>query len=61
MGTIDGGCGLELDRWIQPGDVVELETSGVGVLSNPVGARETTPAGAGVPSYTGAPPVRRGP
>jgi 2-keto-4-pentenoate hydratase/2-oxohepta-3-ene-1,7-dioic acid hydratase in catechol pathway len=58
VGTIGGGCGLELDRWIQPGDVVELEASGVGVLSNPVGARETAPPGGGVPSYTGAPPVR---
>jgi 2-keto-4-pentenoate hydratase/2-oxohepta-3-ene-1,7-dioic acid hydratase in catechol pathway len=57
IGTIGGGCGLELDRWIRPGDVVELEASGVGVLSNPVGARETAPPGAGVPSYTGAPHV----
>lgn len=57
VGTIGGGCGLELDRWIQPGDVVELEASGVGILSNPVGPREPPPSGAGVSSYVGAPRV----
>lgn len=35
-GTVPGGCGLELDRWIQPGDVVELEAEGLGVLRNRV-------------------------
>jgi 2-keto-4-pentenoate hydratase/2-oxohepta-3-ene-1,7-dioic acid hydratase in catechol pathway len=35
-GTVGGGCGLELDRWIQPGDVVELEIEGIGVLRNRV-------------------------
>jgi 2-keto-4-pentenoate hydratase/2-oxohepta-3-ene-1,7-dioic acid hydratase in catechol pathway len=35
-GTIGGGSGLELDRWIQPGDVVELEAEGIGVLRNRV-------------------------
>jgi 2-keto-4-pentenoate hydratase/2-oxohepta-3-ene-1,7-dioic acid hydratase in catechol pathway len=38
-GTVGRGCGLELDRWIQPGDVVELEIARVGVLRNPVGRR----------------------
>jgi 2-keto-4-pentenoate hydratase/2-oxohepta-3-ene-1,7-dioic acid hydratase in catechol pathway len=33
-GTIPGGCGLELDRWLQPGDVVELEVERLGVLRN---------------------------
>ncbi len=33
-GTVPGCCGLELDRWIQPGDVVELEADGIGVLRN---------------------------
>lgn len=33
-GTVANGCGDELDRWIQPGDVVELEVEGIGVLSN---------------------------
>jgi len=35
-GTVPNGCGAELDRWIQPGDVVELEAEGIGVLRNPV-------------------------
>ena len=35
-GTPFGGCGLDLDRWIAPGDVVELEIEGVGVLRNRV-------------------------
>jgi 2-keto-4-pentenoate hydratase/2-oxohepta-3-ene-1,7-dioic acid hydratase in catechol pathway len=55
VGTVGGGCGLELNRWIQSGDVVELEASGVGVLRNPVGARQVAPPGAGLPSYNGAP------
>jgi 2-keto-4-pentenoate hydratase/2-oxohepta-3-ene-1,7-dioic acid hydratase in catechol pathway len=35
-GTIGRGCGLELDRWLRPGDVVELEVEGIGVLRNRV-------------------------
>lgn len=35
-GTVPGGCGLELDRWLQPGDVVELEVEGLGILRNRV-------------------------
>jgi len=35
-GTVANGCGDELDRWIQPGDVIELEVEGIGVLRNPV-------------------------
>jgi 2-keto-4-pentenoate hydratase/2-oxohepta-3-ene-1,7-dioic acid hydratase in catechol pathway len=42
-GTIGRGCGLELDRWIQPGDVVELEVEGIGVLRNPVGRKKDAP------------------
>lgn len=57
LGTVGGGCGLELDRWIQPGDVVELEASGVGVLRNPVGAKQIAPTGAGISSYVGSPEV----
>jgi len=57
LGTVGGGCGLELDRWIQPGDVVELEASGVGVLRNPVGAPAVRPPGAGLASYQGSPAV----
>ena len=35
-GTVPGGCGLELQRWIKPGDVVELEIDKIGVLRNKV-------------------------
>lgn len=38
-GTAAGGSGLELDRWIQSGDVIEMEAKGIGVLRNTVGAR----------------------
>ena len=57
LGTVGGGCGLELDRWIQPGDVVELEASGVGTLRNTVGDKQVPPAGAGVASYHGSPAI----
>ena len=33
-GTVGGGCGLELGRFLEPGDVVELEIEGIGVLRN---------------------------
>ena len=33
-GTVGTGCGLELDRWVQPGDVMELEVEKIGVLRN---------------------------
>ena len=33
-GTVNNGCGFELDRWISAGDVVELEAAGLGVLRN---------------------------
>ncbi|MDQ1468585.1 MAG: hypothetical protein QOJ99_65 [Bryobacterales bacterium] len=35
-GTVTGGSGLELGRWLRPGDLVELEIEGIGVLSNRV-------------------------
>jgi fumarylacetoacetate (FAA) hydrolase len=37
-GTVGGGCILEHDdgRWLQRGDVVELEIEGIGVLRNTV-------------------------
>ena len=38
-GTATGGSGLELDRWLQPGDEIEMEATGIGVLSNRVGPR----------------------
>ena len=36
-GTAAGGSGLELDRWIRPGDTIEMEATGIGVLRNTVG------------------------
>ncbi len=38
-GTAAGGSGLELDRWLEEGDVVELEVEGIGVLRNRIGRR----------------------
>jgi 2-keto-4-pentenoate hydratase/2-oxohepta-3-ene-1,7-dioic acid hydratase in catechol pathway len=35
-GTVGGGCGLELGRFLSAGDVVELEVEGLGVLRNRV-------------------------
>ncbi len=35
-GTVPGGCGLELDRWLKLGDIVELEAESLGVLRNRV-------------------------
>ena len=36
-GTATGGSGLELDRWLRPGDVIEMEAGPIGVLRNTVG------------------------
>ena len=33
-GTVGNGCGLEHMRFLQPGDVVELEVEGIGILRN---------------------------
>lgn len=33
-GTVGTGCGLELDKWVNPGDMVELEIEKIGVLKN---------------------------
>jgi 2-keto-4-pentenoate hydratase/2-oxohepta-3-ene-1,7-dioic acid hydratase in catechol pathway len=38
-GTMPGCCGLELDRWIQPGQTVELEIDGIGTVANRIGTR----------------------
>jgi fumarylacetoacetate (FAA) hydrolase len=40
-GTVGTGCILEHGdgRWLRPGDVVELEVEGIGVLRNTVGSR----------------------
>lgn len=39
-GTVGTGCGLELDRWIQPGDIVELSIEKIGTLKNIIGTKE---------------------
>jgi 2-keto-4-pentenoate hydratase/2-oxohepta-3-ene-1,7-dioic acid hydratase in catechol pathway len=36
-GTVGTGCGLEHGRFLQPGDVVELEIEHIGVLRNRIG------------------------
>jgi 2-keto-4-pentenoate hydratase/2-oxohepta-3-ene-1,7-dioic acid hydratase in catechol pathway len=38
-GTAAGGSGIELDRWLQEGDLIEMEIEGIGVLRNRVGKR----------------------
>ncbi|MBI4054579.1 MAG: fumarylacetoacetate hydrolase family protein [Elusimicrobia bacterium] len=37
-GTFYKGCGLDLNRWIQPGDILELEVPKLGILRNKIGA-----------------------
>ena len=41
-GTVGTGCGLELGRFLSPGDVVELEIEGIGILRNTI-VREKKP------------------
>jgi 2-keto-4-pentenoate hydratase/2-oxohepta-3-ene-1,7-dioic acid hydratase in catechol pathway len=38
-GTVGFGSGVELGRWIKPGDMIELEVEGIGVLRNRVERR----------------------
>lgn len=38
-GTVPGGCGMEIDRWIQPGDVIEIDMGPLGVMRNRIGQR----------------------
>lgn len=35
-GTVGNGCGLENLRFLRPGDIVELEVEGIGVLRNQI-------------------------
>ncbi len=42
-GTPGGCCGIDLDRRLKPGDVVELEIESIGILRNPVASRTTGP------------------
>jgi 2-keto-4-pentenoate hydratase/2-oxohepta-3-ene-1,7-dioic acid hydratase in catechol pathway len=37
-GTMPGCCGLELERWVKPGQNVELEIDGIGTLTNRISA-----------------------
>jgi 2-keto-4-pentenoate hydratase/2-oxohepta-3-ene-1,7-dioic acid hydratase in catechol pathway len=48
-GTMPGCCGLEHDRWIQPGQTVELEIDGIGTVTNRISAdaKPTTAVAAG--------------
>ena len=36
-GTVGTGCGLEIDKWIQPSDTIILEIEGIGKLKNIIG------------------------
>ncbi|MCA9175843.1 MAG: fumarylacetoacetate hydrolase family protein [Planctomycetales bacterium] len=38
LGTVPGGSGIELGRWLQPGDRIELSATGLGVLANRISA-----------------------
>jgi 2-keto-4-pentenoate hydratase/2-oxohepta-3-ene-1,7-dioic acid hydratase in catechol pathway len=40
-GTAPGGSGIELDRRLAPGDVIEMEIEGIGLLRNTIGAKGT--------------------
>src|SRR5690606_18685228 len=40
-GTVGNGCGFETGRYLEPGDVIELEISHLGVLRNIVGPRRS--------------------
>jgi 2-keto-4-pentenoate hydratase/2-oxohepta-3-ene-1,7-dioic acid hydratase in catechol pathway len=40
-GTAPGGSGIELDRWLASGDVIEMEIEGIGVLRNTVATKGT--------------------
>lgn len=40
-GTLPDGCGLELDRWLQPGDELELKLELVGSVRNRIGRRQS--------------------
>lgn len=39
-GTVGNGCGLEQMRFLNPGDVMELEVEGIGILRNRVVRRD---------------------
>jgi len=35
-GTVGGGSGLEMDKYLSPGDIIELEIEGIGTLRNKI-------------------------
>ena len=35
-GTVGNGCGAEFDRWLRPGDVIEMDIGSIGTLRNRV-------------------------
>lgn len=39
-GTVGGGCGLELNKFLKPGDFVELEIQPIGTLRTPVSNKQ---------------------
>jgi 2-keto-4-pentenoate hydratase/2-oxohepta-3-ene-1,7-dioic acid hydratase in catechol pathway len=41
-GTVGRGCGMELGKYLNPGDLVELEIAGIGVLRNRIGMPPTS-------------------
>ncbi|MGX5696264.1 fumarylacetoacetate hydrolase family protein [Agromyces soli] len=43
-GTMAFGAGVELGRFLQPGDVLELELEGVGTLRNPIAGEKESPS-----------------
>ena len=40
-GTVGTGCGLELDKWIKEGDILELSIESIGTLTNKVGRKSS--------------------
>lgn len=42
-GTMAFGAGVELGKFLQPGDVLELELEGVGTLRNPIATEKESP------------------
>jgi 2-keto-4-pentenoate hydratase/2-oxohepta-3-ene-1,7-dioic acid hydratase in catechol pathway len=40
-GTAGNGCGFETGRYLEPGDVIELEVEGIGVLRNRISERRS--------------------
>jgi 2-keto-4-pentenoate hydratase/2-oxohepta-3-ene-1,7-dioic acid hydratase in catechol pathway len=43
-GTVNRGCGFEIDRWIKPGDIVELVADRIGTLRHRIALKSSEPA-----------------